>query len=333
MKDDKARAISTLVSDLHNSLHIEAANLRAIIERSLEAYDLVETAPNAAGSNLKANIEYYINVRKLDGLAKRSLHRYEEELNLFARYIDKSVAAITITDIRMYFAEIQSKRHLEKTTLNNKISIVRNFFTFLYTEELIPKNPSAKMKNLKVDLKGLRDSLTAEELEILREACTTIREKAVVEFLFSTGCRVSEAVETKVAAINWIENSLIVHGKGDKNRIVFFSVKCKLYLKQYLMLRKGQSDYLFVGERLPHRAIKASGLERVISRIAGRTGITSSVSPHVLRHTFATLALSRGMSIDLIQHLLGHCSISTTQIYAETSQKALKSAYEQFMAA
>ena len=145
-----------------------------------------------------------------------------------------------------------------------------------------------------MDLKSLRESLTIEELETLRNTCRDIREKLVVEFLCSTGCRVSEALNIRVSKIDWTDRSILVHGKGDKDRYVYFSVKCKLLLKQYLAERKGCiSDYLFISDRAPYQRLTKSGMEKAIKRIAQRTTITKSVSPHVLRHTFATIALAR----------------------------------------
>ena len=331
MKDVKARAISNLVSALHDSLHIEVANLRAIVERCLDEYELTEAAPSSGGSNIKANIEYFLSVRALDGMAARSLHRYGEELNLFSRYVDKHVADITITDIRQYFAAIQSKRPLAKTTINNKLSIIRNFFLFLYIEEVIPKNPATKLKNLKVDITSLREALTVEDLELVRNACKDIREKVIIEFFYSTGGRLDEVRNTKVSAINWVENSLTVHGKGDKDRRVFFSVKCKIYLKEYLETRKGQSDFLIISDRSPYNSLTSSGLERAVKKIASRACVSTKVSPHVLRHTFATIALQRGMDLQDIQRLLGHTSIGTTQIYAKTNDRMIRSSYEQFI--
>lgn len=181
--------------------------------------------------------------------------------------------------------------------------------------------------------KNLREHLTNEELEILRNACKDLREKVIVEFLYSTGCRVSEVIESKLNDINWSENSLKVHGKGDKYRTVYFNVKCKLLLQEYINTRDSESVHIFVGERKPHKALTKSGIEKLITKIGKRTNINKAISPHVLRHTMATLALQRGMDITLIQQLLGHTNISTTEIYAKVNTKQLQIAYEKYIAA
>jgi len=187
------------------------------------------------------------------------------------------------------------------------------------------------LKNIKVDIKNLREHLTAEELETLRNSCKDIREKIIIEFLYSTGVRVSEAVEAKISHINWVESSLIVHGKGDKYRTVYFSVKCKLYLEEYMKFRNGESDSLFLGIRYPYKPLTKSGIEKIITKITLRTNISKSISPHVLRHTMAVHALQRGMDITMIQQLLGHEELNTTQIYAKVDNKKLQLAYQTHM--
>ena len=333
MIDNKEQVVMKMVSVIHDRYHIDAADVKTVIEGILDNYTITEKDGQVTASDLPEKVDFFLGVRRLDGLADRSLKRYREELSLFSRYVSKPASDVTTNDIRGYLAKIQQNRHLEKTTLNNKVRILHGFFSFLYNEDIIPSDPSKKLKTQKVDLKSLRDSLTAEELELLRDVCQNIKEKLIIEFFYSTGCRISEGIEVKVPQINWMERSILVHGKGDKDRTVFFSVKCKMLMQAYLKTRNGTSDYLFISDRKPYNQLTDNGMERAVNRIAGRTSITKSISPHVLRHTFATLALSRGMPLEMIQQLLGHSSISTTQIYAETNQRAVRAAYEQYIAA
>ena len=184
--------------------------MREILSEELSRYDLIEN--NYHGDNdVEHYIEFFLNLKKLEGLLPLTLKRYGEELRLFARYVQKPVLSITINDLRKYLVKAQTKP-LAKTTINNKIGALRTFFQTLYREEIIPKDPSIKLVNLKVDLKSLRHPLDAEELEQLRNVCSTVKEKAFVEFLFSTGCRISEVVEAAQSKINWNDCSLFVHG-------------------------------------------------------------------------------------------------------------------------
>ncbi|MBP1924573.1 integrase/recombinase XerD [Sedimentibacter acidaminivorans] len=333
MEDQKEFVIIKILSELQEKYDINNMDVKNLLDKHLSEYSLISNETALMVSDLSDKIKFFIGLKSLEGLSKQSLRRYQEELSMFGRYVLKPVAQITVNDIRRYFATIQSARDYSKVTINGKISILRSFFGTLYREEVIPKDPTVRIKNIKVDVKSLREHLTTEELEIIRNVCINIREKALIEFLYSTGCRVSEVVESRLIDINWDSNSLIVHGKGDKYRTVYFSVKCKLYLKEYIQNRNGDNESLFIGERSPYRSLTKAGLEKIVKKIASRTNIKKSISPHIFRHTFATLALQRGMDITIIQQLLGHSEINTTQIYAKTNTRQLQIAYEKFIAA
>lgn len=319
-----------IVADLQ-MLGINPVDAKLIVSKVLDGYELVNKNQTDTASDLPEKVKFFIDTRRLDGISEKSLRSYKSELDQFCRYCTKPVVQITINDLRSYISQAQS-RSLKRTTLNNKITILRTFFQFLTAEEILAKDPSVKLKTLKVDLKSLRDELDDEELEILRNACESTREKAIVEFLVSTGCRVTETTNVKLSDIDWNDRSLLVLGKGNKTRRVYFSVKAKLLLEAYLNQRKGDCDHLFISERAPYLPINKDQIEKIIRTISKRTDIEKPVTPHVLRHTFATQALSRGMDITIIQQLLGHESINTTQIYATTSEVMVRRAYEQYAA-
>lgn len=321
-----------IVSDLQTALGVNAAQAKSIVERALEGYELTDNRIDGSASDLDEKIKFFLDTRRLDGLSENTILAYKSELMQFSRYCTKPVLAITLNDLRGYLADAQSNHQLKRTTSNNKTTIIKTFFQFLTSEEILVKNPATKLKILKVDLKSLRDELDDEELENLRNVCKTTRDRALVEFLVSSGCRVSETASVLISDIDWNDRSLLVLGKGNKTRRVYFSVKAKLQIKMYLAQRKGESDHLFISEHAPYQAINKDQIEKIIRTIAARTTISKPVTPHVLRHTFATQALQRGMDISIIQKLLGHESINTTQIYATTSEVMLKRAYEQYAA-
>lgn len=332
MEDQKELIIIKILSELQEKYKINNQDVKNILDKNLSDYTLISNETSLMTTDLPEKVMFFIGLKRLEGLSEQSLQRYMDELGMFQRYITKPVAQIDVNDLRRYFAIIQSERHYEKVTINGKLNVLRSFFGTLYREEIIPKDPTIRLKNMKVDVKNLRDYLTVEELEKVRNVCEDIREKAIVEFLYSTGCRVSEVVNTKISIVNWNENSLVVHGKGDKYRTVYFSVKCKLYLQEYLLGRPDENDSLFVGERKPYRSLTKAGIEKLVKRIAARTEITKSIYPHIFRHSMATHALQRGMDIVMIQQLLGHEEINTTQIYAKVNNRQLQLAYEQYIA-
>ena len=171
-----------------------------------------------------------------------------------------------------------------------------------------------------------------EELERLRDACQGYREKALVEFLVSSGCRLSEVAQLRVENLNFAERSVMVTGKGDKDRVVYFSVRARLMLQEYIKERKG-GDGLFVSSKAPYQPLKQRAIQRIVHAASERAGLESRVHPHLLRHTFATHALNSGMDVTVIQRLLGHEDIATTQIYAAMNEDVIKHQYNKYIAA
>ena len=160
------------------------------------------------------------------------------------------------------------------------------------------------------------------ELEHLRAACITKRDRALVEFMYSTGCRVSELTNAKLSDIDWETKSVHLFGKGKKHRMSFMNARCEVTLKEYLETRTDDVAYLFVSTRKyagKPKPLTKSAIERVVKILSNRAGMNKKVTPHVLRHTTATTAVQNGMPIEDISKLLGHASVATTMIYAKTS--------------
>ena len=283
-------------------------------------------------SDLHRRIKYYLGAKKIDGLSERTLKNYKANLESFAAKVEKSAAKITTDDIRGYIAYLDETRHLKETSLQTHINTLRAFFGWLHTEEKIKKNPMSKIKSIKIDKVGARQALTVEELERLRDACVTYREKALIEFLVSSGCRLSEVAQLSASDLDLMSRSVQVTGKGDKDRVVFFSIRARLMIEEYMMQRKGGTG-LFVSSKAPYEPLKPRAIQRIIRAISERAGLEKHVHPHLLRHTFATHALNGGMDVTVIQKLLGHEDVSTTQIYAEMSDETIKHQYNKYVAA
>ena len=281
-------------------------------------------------SDLNRRIKYYLGAKRIDGLSDKTLGNYRCNLEMFAARVNKSAAKVTTDDIRGYISYLDETRHLKDTSLQTHITTLRAFFGWLHTEERIKKNPMSKIKSLKLDKKGARQALTVEELERLRDACKTYREKALIEFLVSTGCRLSEIAQLRAADLNLADRSVQVTGKGDKDRVVYFSVRARLMVQEYMVQRKG-GDGLFVSSKSPYEPLKPRAIQRIVRSLSERAGLEGRVHPHLLRHTFATHALNGGMDVTVIQRLLGHEDIATTQIYAELNEEGVSSIYAQGM--
>ncbi|RMD04891.1 integrase [Clostridium autoethanogenum] len=308
---------------------LDQFKIRNVVDQILVNYEIYPVEKSLVASDIEEKIQYFLAVKKLDGASPLTIKNYKLQLLKFASFFHKTINSITTIDIRMYLAIVSSSR-VKKTTLSNKISILKSFFGWLESEEMILKNPMRKIKNIKID-KHLRKSLTQDELELLRDACKTIRQHTLLEVLFSTGCRLSEAVNINIEDIKWDKGELNVIGKGSKERTVYLNSKAKLYIKKYLKERdkKGiTNNALFISSKYPYGRLGNRAIEREMTKIAEAAGFSKSIYPHLIRHTTATLALFGGMKITSIQKILGHENLDTTMIYSEVSNDDVRSEFK-----
>lgn len=327
MINDTARLMNDLevvVSTL--SPEIEMNKLSVRLEEVLGNYQIHRKTQKDIEQDIHEKIDLFLSSRKIEGLTEKTLAGYKIELNLFANYIDKAVVQITTTDIRKYLGE---NKALKVTTIDRKLSVIKTFFGWLVREELLLRDPTLKIKSPKKP-KRLPKSLSIEELEIVRESCETLRERALMEVMYSTGCRLSEIQNLKISDINTQEMNAHVIGKGDKERVVYLSIRAYHHLRKYLSGRNDECEYLFVTERRPHRPMTSRSIERIIDKIEARAKISKKLTPHVFRHTFATLAMENGADLADVQQLLGHEDPATTLIYSHVSEERKKQAHKKY---
>lgn len=279
----------------------------------------------STANTISAVAKRFLCAKKIDGLSPKTLNNYEYALAIFAQQVHIPVSKINADDIRAYITFLTDKG-LKKSSLQTNINILRSFFSWLTNEDIIKKSPMLRINSLKVNRKKTRHGLSADELEQLRDACNSYREKALVEFFVSSGCRLSEVAGIELSTLNFQERSVSVCGKGDKTRTVFFSSKAKLMIGIYLSQRSGGAS-LFASEKAPFQGLKGRTIQKIISNIGARAKLRP-IHPHLLRHTFATNALNSGMDITVIQRLLGHEDVGTTQIYASVSNDTIRYEYD-----
>lgn len=268
----------------------------------------------------------YETDKKLLNYSKHTLKGYKIQARLLAKYLnDMDINNITHEQLKFYLA---AQHHLKPSSIAHRIRFIQSFFRWAVDEGHISKNPAAKLREPRMGQR-IPKFLTEEDIETLREACATPREHAIVEFLYTTGCRIGETVALNKSAIDWQNNSVIVHGKGDKDREVYFTTKCRIWLKKYLESRRDNDPALFVTERAPRR-ISISQMRGIIKKIADRAGIKANVYPHRLRHSYATHLLNNGAPMEAIQQLLGHKKAETTQIYAQLSGERRREIYKRY---
>lgn len=285
------------------------------IIKIMREYD-VQTAQVYDRSNLPRRVEAFLAAKRIDGCRPKTIKGYRERLKMFMTQCSKPVQQITTDDLREYLAYLVDERHLMDNSVQAHINTLRSFFSWLVDEDNIRKSPMRKIKSLKIDKLRSRHPLTAEQLELVRDGCRGYKEKALVEFLVSSGCRVSEVAGLRVDDIDWRDRKCKVIGKGNKERTVYFSVRAKLMLQLYIAERRG-GEALFASSRAPYEPLTDRGIEKMISKLGKRISMERPLYPHLMRHTFASHALNCGMELTIIQHLLGHSDPKTTLIYAE----------------
>lgn len=308
---------------------IDQLKLRDILYEVFYNYEAFTIEKSLVAGDIEDRLFMYLAVKKLDGLSLKTLYNYRLVLLKFGSYIRKPIATVTTNDIRMFLAI--TTKDLKSTTVGTILSTLKSFFGWLCNEEIIPKDPTKKLKTPKVPTR-LRSSLTTEELERLRDACKTLRQRALLEFLFTTGTRISEAANAKRGDVNWQTLSLKVIGKGNKERVVYISDKSKLYIIKYLETRTDDNPSLFISYKHPHSGIGIRAMEREIGIIADNAKFDKPIFPHLLRHTMATLGLKAGVSLTSLQRLLGHENPGTTEIYAEIGDETVAQEYRKHLA-
>lgn len=306
---------------------VKISEMRNKLSSIMTKYHVKKIEEETIHPDLTEKIDLFLSSKKLEGLSINTINAYRLELSIFSQKVKKHTAEITSADIRVFLSQFPS---LKLSSISKKLSVLKSFFSWVTSEEIIHRDPTVKIKPPKKE-KRLPKALSIEELEMLREGCQTVRQRALLEVLYATGCRLSEVHDLNKNDINLQNMSTSVVGKGDKEREVYFSFKALFHLKKYLKFRVDNETALILTERKPYRRLSKRGIQREIGIIARNAGLEKKVSPHTLRHTFATLMLNNGADLVAIQHLLGHSDPQTTLIYSSLSDQRKREQYNKFL--
>lgn len=330
------------VSDAKAALYI-IANKYEILSRSTELAEVHEDRNDEL-------VKRFLVAKAVKGCTPRTLDYYRYCVRKIIQTIGKTVDDITADDIRYYMAIRQRRDGASQITIGNEIRCLRSFFQWVTAEEIIVKNPMAKIDSIKIKKKQ-KEALTEFEIEKLRAAASDEREKAIIEMLLSTGCRVSELVQIRLEEIRG--ERVLIHGKGQKDRYVYINAKAMFAIAAYQAKRTDDNPYLFPGcqsvseilekegreklkcwwadaENLTGGHISAGTIESMMRKIAKRAGVQKA-NPHKFRRTCATLALRRGMPIEQVSKMLGHEELGTTQIYLDLAEDELALAHRKYV--
>lgn len=293
----------------------------------MDTYHIKKVEMDTIHPDLIEKMKMFLSAKRLEGFSEVTLKGYQLELRIFTEHVKKRAEDVNTAELRNFlggFTEIKSSSRARK------LSVLKSFFGWLTAEEYLQRDPSAKIKPPKQE-KRLPKALSIEELEMLRESCRTLRQRAMLEVLYATGCRLSEVQALNISDVDYQSMSCRVIGKGNKEREVYFSYKAMYHLKKYLESRTDHVGAILITERQPYRRLSNRAIQREIEKIAKQAGLEKRVSPHTMRHTFATLTLNNGADIVAVQHLLGHSDPATTMTYSNLSDERKREQHKKFL--
>lgn len=267
--------------------------------------------------------------------SKNTINSYENDLNKFEEYYkSKDLLKITSKDIEKY---IQTLSDLAPTTVSHNISSLKTFYSYFLKQVRISNNPTDGIKSPKLGI-HLPTYLTIDEVNKLLDIEVTdafsSRNKAILELMYATGLRISEVISLEFKNVDYDECIIRVMGKGSKERIVPVNDYAIKYLKEYIdnyrpeLVKNDINNYIFLNNH--GRMLTRQGIFKMIKNYAALKNIKKTIGPHTLRHTFATHLLENGADLRVIQELLGHSDISTTQIYTHLTKEALHNEYKKY---
>lgn len=281
---------------------------------------------------------YYLSAEK--GLAKNTLDSYQRDLRTYLRFLrGRGINMLQTTsrsEIVSYLLFLRQKG-LAPSTVSRNLASLRSFYQYLVQERILAENPAAEMESPKLE-KKLPRVLTAKEIELLLlQPDTTnivgVRDKAMLEVLYASGIRVSELVSLNVQDLNTQVGILRCRGKGGKERIVPIGSMAVRSVQHYLdhcrskIVKNKEEKALFVNQH--GRRLTRQGFWKILKKYVQKAKIKGEITPHTIRHSFATHLLENGADLRSVQEMLGHADISTTQIYTQITRRKIKEVYDQ----
>lgn len=328
--DMKEQLIDSVLQALQGVLDCQQTKcLKQVLRQTLQTVKITPIEQQDPQCDNLALLQTFLSAKQIEGCSERSMHYYQSVIEPFLNTACLSVQQISTAVVRQYLSDYQSRHNVSKVTIDNMRRILSSFFAWLEDEDYIVKSPVRRIHKVKTD-SLIKETLSDEQLERMRDQCRHLRDLAMLDLLASTGMRVGELVRLNRTDLNIQERQCVVFGKGNKERIVYFNARAKIHLEAYLRERSDDNPALFVGLQSPFRRLQISGVERRMKHL-GRCADIERVHPHKLRRTLATTAIDKGMPIEQVQRLLGHVRIDTTLHYAMVSQQNVKISHRKYL--
>lgn len=314
-----------IINDMADVLN--AAQLKRLQEVLLKR--LVKDEPEKKMISNEEYLNKFLEAKKIEGCSERTIKYYKVTVEQLLKKVLHPIRKVTTEQMREYLVDYQKINNCGKTTIDNVRRNISSFFSWLEEEDYILKSPMRRIHKIRAE-KLVKNVITDEDIERLRDGCDCLRDVAMIDLLYSTGIRVGELVRLNRADINFSERECVVFGKGDKERRVYFDAKSKIHLINYLKSRIDDNPALFVSLDKPYNRLKISGVE-IRLRQLGRKLHLDRVHPHKFRRSMATRAIDKGMPIEQVQKILGHSQIETTMQYAIVNQNNVKAAHRKYI--
>ena len=295
----------------------------SIVSDVLEGFEMFEKVTDI--STNEDLLTCYLDALKVQGRSEKTIERYRYVLGKLLKAVGVPTRRITVYHLRTYLAA-QQERGIRDTTIEGERQVFSAYFNWLQRESLIDRNPIANLGAIKCG-KRKKQTFSEADIENLKNSCHCLRDKAIVCFLASTGCRISEVTGLDMEAINFSGLECLVHGKGNKERMVYLNPVTADILKKYFAERNDTCPALFVG-RFGER-LQPGGVRVMLKKLEAESGV-DHVHPHKFRRTLATELNRRGMPIQEIANILGHDKIDTTMKYVILNDEDIKHSYRRY---
>lgn len=328
---EKNQLIYEIAEDLIKKFNVEISNdILNIINKHFYNYDVTKKSTSMVVFDDKTEriLKIFIGTKKLEGKSERTLKQYYREIKLLLAFLGCSIDEVTSSGVKLYLMTMKAERNLANSTVENMRSYLSSIFTWAAQESFIQNNPCLSITPIKVEIK-IRESFSENELNLIKEYCNKdLKRKALISFLYSTGCRVSEVCSVNIKDIDFENQTLIILGKGSKERRVYLSEESCKNLKEYLNSRKDNNEALFINNR--GNRIAAGGIRGILRDLENKTGV-ENIHPHRFRRTLATDLLNKGMPIQDVSKLLGHSRVETTQRYYYHEDKKVETEFRKII--
>ena len=323
------KVIDTAGEFLDNNQRIKLKEILTEICLNYHIEILEQKQKKEIQKNNEEILNKFISSKEIEGCSVRTLKYYKDNITKMLDTVNLPINEITTETLRNYLSNYKNNSTAGMVTIDNIRRTLSSFFAWLENEDYIIKSPVRRIHKVKAT-KKVKETLTDENLEKLRDTCSNVRDLAILELLISTGMRIGELTRLNISDMNFQERSCIVLGKGNAEREVYFSAKSKMYIKKYLETRTDNNEALFVSLIKPYNRLGISGIEIAIRNLRREANI-NKVHPHKFRRTMATMAIDKGMPIEQVQKLLGHIKIDTTMEYAMVNQNNVKNSHRKYI--